>query len=307
MSFFPQLIAGPIVHHAQMMPQFAALKNKAKNYRNVALGLFIFSIGLFKKTAIADTFAVWANAGFDAPAALSALSAWTASLAYTFQLYFDFSGYTDMAIGAALLFNVRLPINFNSPYKSLNIADFWRRWHITLGRFMRDYIYIPLGGNRCGAARTYANLLVTFFLGGLWHGASWLFVLWGLAHGAGLVVHRLWARAGLKMPKVLAWLITFNFINLTWVLFRAKDLDSALLIMKAMAGFGAQTNALEITALVFASAALAGVLALKNTASLLERKFTFSLAQLVLFAGALAAGLLMLDLGKKNEFLYFNF
>lgn len=156
-TFFPQLIAGPIVHHKEMMPQFASTWNKVKNYKNIALGIFIFSIGLFKKVVIADTFAVWATNGFDKAEVLTFFEAWATSLSYTFQLYFDFSGYTDMAIGAALLFNIKLPINFNSPYKATNIQDFWRRWHITLSRFLRDYVYIPLGGNRHGKLKNYTT------------------------------------------------------------------------------------------------------------------------------------------------------
>ncbi|MFA7092700.1 MAG: MBOAT family O-acyltransferase, partial [Arcobacteraceae bacterium] len=175
-TFFPQLIAGPIVHHKEMMPQFASTYNLVKKYKNIALGLFIFSIGLFKKVVIADTFAVWATAGFDHAQTLNLVEAWATSLSYTFQLYFDFSGYTDMAIGAALLFNIKLPINFNSPYKAQNIQDFWRRWHITLSRFLRDYVYIPLGGNKQSSFRTYSNLLATFVIGGLWHGAGWTFI-----------------------------------------------------------------------------------------------------------------------------------
>jgi len=177
-TFFPQLIAGPIVHHAEMMPQFASKWNLVKNYKNIATGLFIFSIGLFKKVVIADTFAQWATAGFDQAEYLNLIEAWATSLSYTFQLYFDFSGYTDMAIGAALLFNIKLPINFNSPYKALDIQDFWRRWHITLSRFLRDYIYIPLGGNVKGPFRIYNIILATFILGGIWHGAGWTFVFW---------------------------------------------------------------------------------------------------------------------------------
>ena len=178
-TFFPQLIAGPIVHHKEMMPQFYARRNWLKDYNNISLGLFIFSLGIVKKVLIADTFAKWATAGFDYSATLHFLEAWAASLSYTFQIYFDFSGYTDMAIGAALLFNIRLPINFNSPYKALDIQDFWRRWHMTLSRFLRDYLYIPLGGNRKGVPRTYLNIFITFLFGGLWHGASWMFVIWG--------------------------------------------------------------------------------------------------------------------------------
>ena len=233
-TFFPQLIAGPIVHHKEMMPQFAKTKNKVKNYKNMAMGLFIFSIGLFKKVVIADTFAVWATAGFDVATTLNFLEAWATSLSYTFQLYFDFSGYTDMAIGLALLFNIKLPINFNSPYKATSIQDFWRRWHITLSRFLKDYIYIPLGGNRKGKLQTYTNLMATFILGGIWHGAGWTFVFWGFLHGLALVIHRAWSKLGFKLWTWLAWLITFNFINIAWVFFRAKDWDSAIKILSSM-------------------------------------------------------------------------
>jgi len=235
-TFFPQLIAGPIVHHAEMMPQFASKWNLVKNYKNIATGLFIFSIGLFKKVVIADTFAKWATAGFDHAEVLNLIEAWATSLSYTFQLYFDFSGYTDMAIGAALLFNIKLPINFNSPYKALDIQDFWRRWHITLSRFLRDYIYIPLGGNRKGSFRTYTNLLATFILGGIWHGAGWTFVFWGFMHGMALVVHRGWKALGFTMPRVLAWFITFNFINIAWVFFRAKEWSDAVKVLNGMLG-----------------------------------------------------------------------
>jgi len=233
-TFFPHLLAGPILHHKEMMPQFDSIKNKAVNYRNISAGLFLFSIGLFKKAIIADTFAKWANAGFDHSSTLSLFEAWAASLSYTFQLYFDFSGYTDMALGIALLFNIKLPINFNSPYKALNIQDFWRRWHITLSRFLRDYIYIPLGGNKQGEFRTYSNLFTVFLIGGLWHGASWMFVIWGALHGIAIVIHRAWQQIGLKMNIILAWFITFNFINITWVFFRAKEWGDAVKIIKSM-------------------------------------------------------------------------
>jgi D-alanyl-lipoteichoic acid acyltransferase DltB (MBOAT superfamily) len=236
-TFFPQLIAGPIVHHKEMMPQFANVRNKVINYKNIALGLFIFSLGLFKKVVIADTFAVWATNGFDKAEVLTFFEAWATSLSYTFQLYFDFSGYTDMAIGAALLFNIKLPINFNSPYKATNIQDFWRRWHITLSRFLRDYIYIPLGGNRKGNFRTYNNLMATFVIGGLWHGAGWAFVLWGFLHGFALVVHRIWNSLGFRLNTVVGWIITFNFVNMAWVFFRAKEWDDAIKVLKGMFGF----------------------------------------------------------------------
>jgi D-alanyl-lipoteichoic acid acyltransferase DltB (MBOAT superfamily) len=235
-TFFPQLIAGPIVHHKEMMPQFANVRNKVKNYRNIALGIFIFSMGLFKKVVIADTFAVWANAGFDTATTLNFFEAWATSLSYTFQLYFDFSGYTDMAIGIALLFNIKLPINFNSPYKALDIQDFWRRWHITLSRFLRDYVYIPLGGNRISSFRTYTNLIATFIIGGLWHGAGWIFIFWGFLHGVALAVNRAWQTIGFKLPKIIAWFITFNFVNIAWIFFRAKEWDDAIKVLSGMVG-----------------------------------------------------------------------
>lgn len=235
-TFFPHLLAGPILHHKEMMPQFDAIRNKVINYKNLSVGIFLFSIGLFKKVVIADTFAQWANAGFETTQALNFFEAWATSLSYTFQLYFDFSGYTDMALAVALLFNIKLPINFNSPYKALNIQDFWRRWHITLSRFLRDYIYIPLGGNRNGEFRTYSNLFTVFLVGGLWHGASWMFVIWGAMHGIAIVLHRAWQQMGQKMNTLLAWFITFNFINITWIFFRAKEWTDAKNVLCGMLG-----------------------------------------------------------------------
>ncbi len=233
-TFFPQLIAGPIVHHAEMMPQFDKVRNKVKNYYHIALGLFVFFMGLFKKVVIADTFAVWATQGFDVAEKLTMLEAWVASLSYTFQLYFDFSGYTDMAIGIALLFNIKLPMNFFSPYKATSIQAFWRRWHITLSRFLKEYLYIPLGGNRKGEVRTYANLFTTFLLGGIWHGAGWTFVIWGALHGMALVIHRAWQKIGFRLPALLGWFITFMFINIAWVFFRALNFESAMKVLKGM-------------------------------------------------------------------------
>ncbi len=241
-TFFPHLIAGPILHHREMMSQFESRWTLVVRYRNLFLGLFIFSIGLFKKVMIADTFAGWANSGFDGGARLDLYSAWAASLSYTFQLYFDFSGYCDMAIGAGLLFNIWLPLNFNSPYKALDIQDFWRRWHMTLSRYLRDYLYIPLGGNRCSTARLYGNLLATFVLGGLWHGASWMFVIWGALHGAALVVHRVWSGAGWRLPKALAWLLTFCFVNVGWVFFRATTMNDALRVLRGMVDLDSLVN-----------------------------------------------------------------
>lgn len=238
-TFFPQLIAGPIVHHKEMMPQFINNKNNRINSENLYRGLFIFSIGLFKKVMIADTFAVWATAGYDESAVLYFYEAWATSWAYTFQLYFDFSGYTDMAIGLGLLFNIRLPENFNSPYQARNIQDFWRRWHITLSRFLRDYVYIPLGGNQSGPLKIYINLMLTFLIGGIWHGAGWTFIFWGFLHGMALCIHRLWCRLGISMWSWLAWLITLNFVNIAWVFFRAETWADAQKVLTGMFGLTA--------------------------------------------------------------------
>jgi alginate O-acetyltransferase complex protein AlgI len=235
-TFFPYVISGPIAYHSEVIPQLQSEKARRFNKTNLCRGLFIFSIGLFKKTVIADTLALVADGGFGALGALTFTEAWLTSLSFTMQIYFDFSGYTDMAIGAALVFNIDIPANFNSPYKSLDIREFWRRWHITLSRFLRDYIYIPLGGNRKGEYRTLTNLMLTFLIGGLWHGAAWTFVFWGFLHGAALCVHRLWMKAGIRMNKVLAWFLMFNFINIAWVFFRAPSWNDALKILKGMAG-----------------------------------------------------------------------
>ena len=236
-TFFPQLIAGPIVHHKEMMPQFKSRWTLVMCYRNVLKGLYIFGLGLFKKVAIADTFAIWANFGFDGSVDLDLFTAWATSLSYTFQLYFDFSGYCDMAIGAALLFNIKLPLNFNSPYKAINIQDFWRRWHITLSHFLRDYLYVPLGGNRGSSSRICFNVMATFVLGGLWHGAGWMFVIWGALHGTAFIVYRFWRSQGRSLPNFLAWLITFIFVNFAWVFFRAKTVDDAVKVLKGMVDF----------------------------------------------------------------------
>ena len=235
-SFFPHLLAGPILHHREMMPQFERLRNKVFNPENISKGLFLFSLGIMKKVLIADHLAVWADGGFDSGAQLSMLGAWITSLSYTLQIYFDFSGYTDMALGAALLFNIHLPLNFNSPYKAINIQDFWRRWHMTLSRFLRDYIYIPLGGNRCSPLRTNLNIFITFLIGGIWHGAGWGFLIWGILHGAAYMVHRVWQGLNLKMGRFLAIFLTFNFVNVTWLFFRARTLGDAGRVLKGMIG-----------------------------------------------------------------------
>jgi D-alanyl-lipoteichoic acid acyltransferase DltB (MBOAT superfamily) len=243
-TYFPHLIAGPILHHAEMMPQFrdpAVYRVRAENF---GVGLTIFSIGLFKKVVLADGVALFASPVFanaaQSPPAL--FEAWGAALAYTCQLYFDFSGYSDMAIGLSRLFGIQLPLNFDSPYKARNIIDFWRRWHMTLSRFLRDYVYFPLGGNRHGKARRYANLMITMLLGGLWHGAGWTFVAWGGLHGLYLAVNHAWHRVSRKnrgsgrLGQWFATLLTFVAVVVAWVLFRAPNFETALAILGGMAG-----------------------------------------------------------------------
>ena len=306
-TFFPQLIAGPIVHHKEMMPQFAHKENQRINTHHIAQGIFIFVIGLFKKVVIADTFALQATKGFDGSAVLGFFEAWNTSLSYTMQLYYDFSGYTDMAIGAALLFNIKLPINFNSPYKALSIQDFWRRWHITLSRFLKDYIYIPLGGNRGGEFKTYQNLMLTFLLGGIWHGAGWTFLFWGFLHGGALIVHRLWANLNKQMPKLLAWFLTFNFLNIAWVFFRAQNFDDALKVLSGMFGIhGFDMGLLSESRLmlVFGAIMIAIALFAPNSNTLLQ-KLQFN-KRYALFTG-LIFGFSVLFLTRASEFLYFNF
>jgi len=243
-SFFPQLIAGPIVHHKEMMPQFARESTFRFNPDHFAVGLALFTFGLFKKVIIADSVGPYASRVFD-PVAETGLvpmtaDAWGAALAYTFQLYFDFSGYSDMAIGLAHMFGIRLPMNFNSPYMAHSIIEFWRRWHITLSRFLRDYLYIPLGGNRKGPGRRLANIMATMTLGGLWHGAGWTFVAWGAFHGILLSINHLFGGGAASVvgwwKKIWAVPLTFLVVVIGWVLFRSADLDTAWRMFMAMIG-----------------------------------------------------------------------
>jgi D-alanyl-lipoteichoic acid acyltransferase DltB (MBOAT superfamily) len=321
-TFFPHLIAGPILHHSEMMPQFDDVKTKTVNYKNLALGIFLFSAGLFKKVMIADTFAQWANAGFAGAEKLTFVDGWTTSLSYTAQLYFDFSGYTDMALGIALMFNIRLPQNFNSPYKAVDLQDFWRRWHMTLSRFLRDYLYIPLGGNRKGELITCQNLMITFLLGGFWHGAAWTFVFWGFMHGAGLVINRFWRRFGFVLPSALAWFITFNYVNIGWVFFRAKSWGEAFSVLKAMSGLngfvfpqgllplnpahnaGLAAVSWSGASVLCSAAFILTVLFVKKTDQLdgyFKPKPAYLAAAVIMTAAALC------NMSKVSEFLYYTF
>lgn len=250
-TFFPQLIAGPIVHHKEMMPQFSRLKDKIFNWKNCYQGILIFIIGLSKKVIIADSLSPFVESGFSYPLPLPFVEAWMVTLAYSLQIYFDFSGYTDMAIGSALLFNIKLPINFNSPYKALSIQEFWKRWHMTLSRWLKDYIYIPLGGSRVSNLLTYRNLFLTFLIGGFWHGAGWTFIIWGALHGLACCTHKLWQGLNFKLPSLLSWFLTFLFINFTWIFFRAPNIDTALSVLKGTLGFNGVTLPQQLSSLTF--------------------------------------------------------
>lgn len=245
-TYFPHLVAGPIIHHSQMMPQFARASTYRMDPAKICLGLVAFTLGLAKKVILADWIGQYSDLLFrnlSQGVAPTLINSWTGALAYAFQIYYDFSGYSDMAVGLSLLFGVVLPINFNSPYKATDIIDFWRRWHISLSTFLRDYLYIPLGGNRLGGARRYLNLIVTMLLGGLWHGASWTFVLWGGVHGFFLAVNHAWrklfsrsTRIPSSLPKVVGWGVTSVSVVFAWVLFRAGTLREAMDVYRGMLG-----------------------------------------------------------------------
>jgi alginate O-acetyltransferase complex protein AlgI len=249
-SFFPRVVAGPILRFREIDPQLSAPPATSRAGQDIMVGLTIFFIGLAKKTVLADGIAPYAGSAFNAAAGGSHLdffAAWIGALAYTCQLYFDFSGYSDMAIGAARCFGICFPMNFSSPYRATSIIEFWRRWHITLSRFLRDYLYFGLGGNRRGAARRYVNLMVTMLLGGLWHGANWTFVLWGGLHGIYLMVNHGWvavsgrsavltAFRGSRLGAVFGWALTFFAVVVAWVFFRAPDFAGATRMLKGMAG-----------------------------------------------------------------------
>lgn len=331
-TFFPQLIAGPIVHHAEMMPQFR--KTITANARAIMFceGLCLFALGLFKKLAIADSIAPYSNLVFgavDGGASVTALTAWGGALAYTFQIYFDFSGYSDMAIGLGLLFAIRLPWNFNSPYKSENMSEFWRRWHMTLSRWLRDYLYIPLGGNRKGKLRQYINNFTTMVLGGLWHGAHWNFIIWGALHGVYLITNqfvRAIARAfgvldiveTAKSIRLTSWAITFIAAVVAWVFFRATTTTGAISMIQSMFGFaegGAVNMQANVPTYLWTALAALSAFLLPNTKEISElfqkdkigrsKKTFYGLGA---FSGLAAAFAFFASLSlTQSPFLYFNF
>lgn len=310
--FFPHLIAGPIIHYNEIMPQFAHRRSRAEMWADGAAGLTFFAMGLGKKVLLADNLAPYASRGFEAAAngtTLTLAEAWGAAFAYTMQLYFDFSGYSDMAVGLALFFGIRLPINFFSPYKATSIIEFWRRWHITLSRFLRDYLYIPLGGNRRGAVRRHANLLTTMALGGFWHGAEWTFLIWGLLHGGFLMVNHAWHYLSRPLPslgrlsRALSWGLTFLCVVTAWVFFRAADLDTALSMLSSMAGLNGVSLPLSVKPM-FDAAGLTGALPVTFTGLFPHGTFGAPLIGLTLIGTALA---LALALPNTNQVMGFSY
>jgi D-alanyl-lipoteichoic acid acyltransferase DltB (MBOAT superfamily) len=328
-DFFPHLIAGPIYHHKEIMPQFERCEIYRFDISNLTLGLTWFALGLAKKVLLADPIAQYGTPIFAAAAAgnqIGLVEGWVAALSFTLQLYFDFSGYSDMAIGLALMIGVRLPLNFESPYKATSLIDFWRRWHMTLSRFLRDYLYIPLGGNRKGPRRRHINLMATMLLGGLWHGAAWNFVIWGGIHGLGLIVNHAWRNVAqtrqLAIPHPLAWTATFAFVVLAWVPFRAANLQATFIVWKGMTGMRGILPAQSGAAWELAAAAswIIGLLGLvlfaPNTQQLMsygtlakpeELKRWPGLKWAVVSGVFFGAAVVLIVAERPTEFLYFRF
>lgn len=319
--FFPQLVAGPIVTYSEMIPQFKDESKRFFNSDNFASGIYMFSIGLFKKAVIADTLSVFVDNGFEMTD-IGFAAGWVISLSYTFQIYFDFSGYSDMAIGLGRMFNIDIPINFNAPYRSHSISEFWRRWHITLGRALSTYIYKPLGGSRDSLPRTCVNLFLTFLVSGLWHGAAWTFVIWGAVHGVFAVCERIWGDKLDKVPGFIRTTMTFIIVNVLWVLFRAGNFTEALEVYKGMlsignirmtqldtvVGYVAYMNFPLIIDLVYIFAILSVLFLVafrgKSSVTLLAN-FNTTLRNLMVAAVLFTIALLCLS--REGTFIYFNF
>ena len=319
-TFFPQLVAGPIVLYSEMIPQFKDETRRYFNPDNFSAGMYMFAIGLFKKLVIADSLSVWVDNGFGM-SGLGFAAAWVVSLSYTLQIYFDFSGYSDMAVGLGKMFNIDIPFNFRSPYLSKNITEFWRRWHITLGRSLSTYVYIPLGGNRKGLARTCVNLFLTFLVSGLWHGAAWTFILWGALHGVFSIADRIAGDKVNVIPKAIRIFITFLIVNALWVLFRANGFSQALEIYKGMVNFAypgleavstiVYDGVISFPGIVNYACAFGtiGILSAfvffgKNSFELLNN---FRNQKSALLFSVLLFCISFLCLGRNSVFIYFNF
>jgi alginate O-acetyltransferase complex protein AlgI len=309
-TFFPQLIAGPIVRHDHIIRQFSNPYEGGEKSSWIAKGLILLTLGLTKKVVFAEKLEEIANPFYDSISGSSALTlvdSWNAALAFSLQIYFDFSAYSDMAIGLALIFGFNLPINFNIPYKAKNIQDFWRRWHISLSLFLRDYLYIPLGGNRKGLSVQVLALATTMLLGGLWHGASWSFVIWGGAHGLALVLHLFWMKANLRMPGFISWPMLFIFLVFTWVLFRISDIDLALSVIKSMIDLS-ESNIGEISNFEW-EAILVGILiaTLGPSSTELMHKINSGQRYIAVIIGLLLVYFVVVGGYAAKEFIYFQF
>jgi alginate O-acetyltransferase complex protein AlgI len=322
-TFFPHLVAGPIIHHKEIMPQFADEKIYRFDLAAFTMGLSWFCLGLAKKVLLADNVGLFATkffASVHAAEPVGFIDAWLGSTAYALQIYFDFSGYSDMAIGLALMFGIVLPLNFDSPYKSASLIEFWRRWHMTLSRFLRDYLYIPLGGRRRGPIRRYANLLICMVLGGLWHGAAWNFVAWGAMHGAGLAVNHVWrdlaGRRGIALPRHLGLGLTLLFVIVAWVPFRAETISDAFQVWRAMVGRSvADAAVLDATVVPWVLALLLISLFVPNTQQIMTGapgvarwlRWRPSPLWAAVTGSSLGAVSVSLYSGRVSEFLYFRF
>ncbi|MGZ3704586.1 MAG: MBOAT family O-acyltransferase, partial [Bdellovibrionota bacterium] len=307
-SFFPHLIAGPIVLHNELIPQFRSLRTKVFSPSTGVQGLLLLGIGLLKKLVIADTLSTWAKIGFDGTGPLGFADAWFSSLSYTMQLYFDFSGYSDMAIGIALLFHLSLPANFRSPYRSRNIIAFWQTWHITLSRFIANYLYTPIlrSFSKIDFTRSMIATLLAMLIAGLWHGADWRFVLFGAMHGTALVVNHIWKKRKWKLPHPLAWAITFFWINLAFVIFRAPSWQAVGRMVHAMA-MPEFSGGADFRPLPLLAAAFAIVFFFPNSEEIHARMKRPGIAWAMASGFVLAFALSALEFQNANEFLYFKF
>jgi len=314
-TFFPQLIIGPIVHHKEMMPQFIKPDFGRFKWSNFQTGFFYLTMGVVKKVFLSDICAGVVDSVYGDVAAGTSVGfadAWLAAFAFSLQIYFDFSGYTDMAVGIAKMFGIDLPFNFNSPYKARNVAEFWRRWHMTLSRWLRDYLYIPLGGNHCGFKRSAINAVIVFLLGGLWHGAAWTFVVWGAMQGIGVVWTHLMKELKISLPKIIGVALTFLFITLSWVLFRAQGMDDALNLYNVMSGAqGFDLSMRESVNLPVMLIGAAMIFALPNSHSIVpwlqERAAKLPKAPVIVVMLVTWLALAAFDLDSSAEFIYFDF
>ena len=307
-TFFPHLIAGPILIHKNFIPQLRNNKFGKPSYSRIYAAVIFFSVGMFKKVMIADTLSPYVSVLF-LQDNLTLLEAWSAALLYTFQLYYDFSAYSEMAVGLALLMNLKIPINFNSPYKSTSIIDFWRRWHISLSFFLKNYLYIPLGGNKLGKKRKYLNLFITMVIGGIWHGAGYTFAVWGILHGLYLCINHYYRQLGLKINNILSWLITFIAVVISWVFFRSPDIQTALNILRSMFGFGENSLLMpNIDNPFFTTIAILSLLAwLVIAPNTRQIAISRSPKKIYVIISALILYFSILNFTDITEFIYFQF